>query len=132
MTRVRNTENGVVERLISNFSVEVKMQENMTQQISENSHVEAATQSHPDRSFCRTSVLRKQRVHTRVLVGSDWPCTYRLSHYHVTAICNQLSSLTFRADSLSLPAKNEQGQPGVVRQLIQAEGLFIASEPQFI
>lgn len=31
MTRVRNTENGVVERLISNFSVEVKM----TQQISE-------------------------------------------------------------------------------------------------
>ena len=40
--------------------------------------------------------------------------------------------LTFSADSLSLPAKNEQGQPGVVRQLIQAEGLFIASKPQFI
>lgn len=128
MTRVRNTENGVVERLISNFSVEVKM----TQQISENSDVEAATQSHPDRSFCLISVLRKRKVHVRGLVGSDWPCTCGVSHYHVTAICNQLSSLTFSADSLSFPAKNEQGQPGVVRQLIEAEGLFIASEPQFI
>lgn len=42
-----------------------------------------------------------ERVHVRVLVGSDWPCTYGVSHYHVTTICNQLSSLTFSTDNLS-------------------------------
>lgn len=38
------------------------------QQISENSDMEAATQSHPDRSFCHTSVLRKQFIRGSWLV----------------------------------------------------------------